>query len=99
MADTAGRQQHVKTSCESFAVPAVLQPQQSVVTGETGPDAINVGKPHCPGSVLSTERSGDASRPIGGPYVSRQVRPGHTGCDAVSCTQVPRHPVCLLKYP
>ena len=30
------------TTCETTAVPAMLQPQQSVVTGEIGPDAINV---------------------------------------------------------
>jgi len=42
-----GRQQCGITSCEITAVPAVLQPQQSVVTGEIGPDAVNVGEYSC----------------------------------------------------
>ena len=51
-----------KQACEITAVPAVLQPQQSVVTGEIGPDAINVGESSCLESGLSTETSGDGQR-------------------------------------
>ena len=73
---------------------AVLQPQHSVVTGEIGPDAINMGQSSCLGSGLSTEMSGDVSRPTGGRYASRQARPLLRAVLPV----VPRQPVCLLKY-
>jgi len=52
-----------KQACKTTVVPAMLQ--QSVVTGEIGPDAINVGESSCLGSGLTTERSGDTRRPTG----------------------------------
>ena len=61
-----------KQACETTAVPAMLQPQQYVITGEIGTDSINVGKSSCLECGLSTERSGDASRPTDGRYASRQ---------------------------
>ena len=66
-----------------------------VATGEIGPDAINVGESCCPGSGLSTERSGNVSRPTGGCSASQQAWPHAVQAAPVMVQPhaVPRHPV------
>ena len=68
---------------------SMLRPQQSVVTSEIGPDPINVVESSFLGSELSTERSGDASRPTGGCIMTGMV-PAPSSCTC--CAQAP----CLL---